>query len=389
MTRASTLLLALLIINTLLGVLCVVVARGERKSKALRLWGWGLLAYSTGILITLPPSLPLALGKILGNALIAYAPILTAQGALTHTTRRLHMRWTIAAFIASVIPIILNHVRASPVVLVDILSPAPIANVLFLISAYTFLRYPPPAARSAARFTAGLFIFSVAVWTLRMISIIETVGKTNDRERADLAIAQIVTAVGATLGMMWIEVRNMQAELQRLADTDALTGLPNRRATMDRVREEAARAARHRREFSLVIFDIDFFKRINDTHGHLAGDAALRHVAQQLDFARRSVDVAGRIGGEEFVVLFSEQSSASALGAANRLRELVSAMPLPYEDTLLSLTMSGGVATYPADGTEWDTLFAAADRRLYEAKRNGRNRIEGPHDVDQPLRASS
>ena len=128
-----------------------------------------------------------------------------------------------------------------------------------------------------ARFS-GLFIFSVVVWTLRMISITTTVGATNDRERADLtialfAIAQIVITVASTLGMMWIEVRNMQAELQRLADTDALTGLPNRRATMDRVREEAARAARHRREFSLVVFDIDFFKRINDTHGRDSRDS--------------------------------------------------------------------------------------------------------------------
>src|SRR5258708_38981276 len=117
-----------------------------------------------------------------------------------------------------------------------------------------------------------------------MVSIIQSGGRTNDRDRADLtialfAVAQIVATVASTLGMLWIEVREMQAELQRLADTDPLTGLPNRRATMDRVREEAARAARHRRPFSLVVFDIDYLKKINDPHAPLGGDAALLHGA--------------------------------------------------------------------------------------------------------------
>ena len=383
MSRANTLVLALLILNTLLGALCLVVARGERKSSALRLWGWGLLVYSVGLLITIPAFLPFAFRKIVGNALIAYAPIFTVEGALAHTHWRLSRRWTLLGFLASVVPIVVNHLGPYTNVLVDILAPAPIANVLFLIAVAAFLRDPPPAARSAARFVAAAFVLSVLIWTLRMVSIIQSVGRTNDRDRADLtialfAVAQIVATVASTLGMLWIEVREMQAELQRLADTDPLTGLPNRRATMDRVREEAARAARHRRQFSLVVFDIDYFKKINDTHGHLGGDAALCNVARMLDAARRSVDVVGRIGGEEFVVLFSEQESASALTAANRLRELVAAMPLPYGEALISMTLSGGVATYPADGEEWDALFASADRRLYAAKNAGRNRVEGP-----------
>jgi diguanylate cyclase (GGDEF)-like protein len=154
---------------------------------------------------------------------------------------------------------------------------------------------------------------------------------------------------------------------------------------MERVGEELARAIRHGREFSLAIFDIDFFKRINDTHGHLAGDAALKHVARLLDGAKRSVDVVGRIGGEEFLLLFSEHDAARAISAANRLRELVAAMPSPYAgEILLSPTLSGGVATYPEDGRDWDTLFAAADGRLYAAKAGGRNRIVGPDTRQEP-----
>jgi diguanylate cyclase (GGDEF)-like protein len=386
-TRANTLVLALLILNTLLGLLCLVVARGERRSAALRLWGWGLLVYSIGLLITIPAFLPFALRKVVGNSLIAFAPILTVAGALSHTHWRVRRSWILPGFIASVIPIVVNHLVAHPNVLVDILSPAPIANVLFIIAALAFLRDPPPSALYAARFVSGVFLFSVVVWTLRMITILTTIGATNDRDRADLtialfAIAQLVIAVGSTLGMLWIEVRQMQAQLQRLADTDPLTGLPNRRAAMDRVAEELARAVRHRREFSLAVFDIDFFKRINDTHGHHAGDAALKHVSRLLDGARRAVDVVGRIGGEEFIVLFSEHDAARAVIAANRLSELVAAMPLPYaNEVVLAPTLSGGVATYPEDGRDWDSLFAAADKRLYAAKSGGRNRIEGPDET--------
>jgi len=380
MSRASTLLLALLILNALLGTLCLVVGRGERRSAALRLWGWGVLLYSAGILVTLPPAIPLALRKILGNAMIAYAPILTTEGVLHNTRFRLRRRWTTLAFLVSVTPIVINHLRPQPLVLVDFLAPAMIANVLFIVAAVVLVRDPIADARSGSRFLAGLMAFSVAIWTLRMISILTSVGATNDRDRADLvialfAIAQIVAVVATTLGLLWIEVRKMEAALRRLADSDALTGLPNRRATLARFAEEAARAARHDLALALVVFDIDHFKRVNDTYGHLAGDAALRHVAKVLSDEKRATDVVGRIGGEEFVAILTEQDTDGAASAANRLREAVAAAPLAAGGAVFSVTLSGGVAVVPHDGRDWDIVFAVADRRLYAAKEGGRNRV--------------
>jgi diguanylate cyclase (GGDEF)-like protein len=383
MSRASTLLLALLILNVLLGTLCLVVARGEPKSRSLRLWGWGLLVYSIGILITLPGFLPFALRKIVGNSLIAYAPILSIDGALSHTGFRLNRRWTTIGFIASVIPIVVNHLGGHFAVLVDILAPAPIANILFLLAAVVLARTPPADARGAARFLSGIFLFTVLVWTLRMAAIWFSVGGSNDRDRADLTvalfgIAQMVAAVSATLGLLWVEVRKMEAALRRLADTDALTGLPNRRATVRQFREEAERAARRQRQLALVVFDVDHFKQVNDTHGHLVGDAVLKHVAAVLSAGSREVDVVGRIGGEEFVCVLSEEGKEGALTAANRLREQIAAASLPHDGRSLSVTLSGGLAVYPADGSDWDHLFTVADRRLYAAKHGGRNRVEGP-----------
>jgi diguanylate cyclase (GGDEF)-like protein len=383
MSRASTLLLALLVLNTLLGVLCLVVSRGQRGSRALRFWGWGLIIYSAGILITIPAALPFDLRKILGNSLIAFAPILSVEGALAYTSRKLDRRWLAGGFLLSILPILRNHLGGHYVVLVDILSPAPLANILFIIAAIALIRVPPPDAKAASRFVAGIFLFSVLVWSCRMVAIWASIGGTNDRDLADLtialfSIAQMVVAVACTLGLLWIEVRIIEAALRRLANTDGLTGLPNRRATVTLFEEEAARASRRGRSFGLVLFDIDHFKQINDSRGHLAGDVALRHVAQLMAATKRGVDTAGRIGGEEFVVIFSEEGHDGAEAAANRIRQRIEESQLHYDGAEIALTVSGGVAIYPMDGTDWDSLFAAADARMYAAKRDGRNRVAAP-----------
>ncbi|HUJ13668.1 MAG TPA: GGDEF domain-containing protein [Thermoanaerobaculia bacterium] len=382
MSRASTMVLALLVLNFLLGVLCLVVARGERRSQALRLWGWGLLAYAVGLLITIPPAIPLDLRKVVGNALIAWAPVLTVDGLLRHTRIRLSRLWVGMALIATIAVLVVNHMQPAYSVVVDMLAPAPIANVLYVFAAVVLIRFPPVDAKSAARFLAGILAFSVLVWTARLLLIWLEIGGTNDRDRADLtvalfAIAQMVIGVAATLGLFWVEVRNMQAALQRLANDDALTGVPNRRATVARFEEEAARAERHGRAFSLVVFDVDSFKQVNDTYGHAFGDITLKHVASVLRANTRDVDAVGRIGGEEFVVILGEESSDGAVAAADRLRACVAATDVTEGTTSIRVTVSGGVATHPTDGVTWDALFTAADQRLYSSKRNGRNRVTG------------
>jgi diguanylate cyclase (GGDEF)-like protein len=383
MTRAATLLLALLLMNVLLGGICLAVSRGENRSRALRSWGAGLLAYAAGILITIAPFLPVGPAKVAGNALIAAAPALCVLGALEHTRTRLSWRWLWAGLAASVLPIALNHLRAQPNVLVDFLSPAPLANLLFGIGAWVLFRSPPKDARPAARFVALSFVYSIAVWTLRMLLIVRSVGASNDRERADLTvalfcIAQMISAVAATLGLLWIEVRLAQATLERVAYLDPLTNLMNRRATLLRFREELARARRSNSPLAMAVLDVDHFKRFNDDHGHLAGDAVLTHVASVLAQTKREHDVLGRVGGEEFVLLFAGQKAREALEAVDRLREQVSESPLSHGRSELRVTLSAGVAVFPGDGADWDTLFAAADLRLYAAKQAGRNRVAGP-----------
>jgi diguanylate cyclase (GGDEF)-like protein len=190
-----------------------------------------------------------------------------------------------------------------------------------------------------------------------------------------LAVFQMLLVVSSTLGLMWVEVRLMEEDLRRSAFTDLLTGLPNRRAMTLRFEEEVARCKRLKQKFGLVLFDIDHFKQINDTHGHYVGDGVLRHIAAALDQAKRAEDVLGRIGGEEFLVILPHHERAASKVAAERLRGAVEAAR-PADGATPGSTVSGGVALYPDDGEDWDKLYVAVDRRMYRAKHAGRNQVE-------------
>jgi len=126
----------------------------------------------------------------------------------------------------------------------------------------------------------------------------------------------------------------------------------------------------------MAIFDIDHFKQVNDRHGHAVGDEVLRGVADALASSKRGEDVLARIGGEEFLVLLAEQGADGARDAAERLRRAAGEAEVRAGDQAVHVTLSGGVALFPSDGADWDHLFAAADRRLYAAKRDGRDRLE-------------
>jgi len=160
-----------------------------------------------------------------------------------------------------------------------------------------------------------------------------------------------------------------------LARTDELTGLANRRAFVEQGRAALDQANRYGRPLSLVMFDIDHFKRINDTHGHAAGDAALRTVADVLRRAARAADTPGRIGGEEFALILPETPAAAAVTLAERLRRDVAALAFEYDGATIRFTCSFGVAEAGRAIAQLDTLLAAADEALYRAKAEGRDRV--------------
>jgi diguanylate cyclase (GGDEF)-like protein len=171
------------------------------------------------------------------------------------------------------------------------------------------------------------------------------------------------------------ELHQAYGRAKDLARTDELTGLPNRRAFLERGTSALELARRHKRPLALIMFDIDHFKRINDTHGHGAGDAALRAVTSVLSRIARASDTPGRLGGEEFGLLLPETRLDDAVTVAERLRRDVGALTVPFDGTAIRITCSFGVAGLQDDLPGLDALLQSADEALYRAKREGRDRV--------------
>ena len=173
---------------------------------------------------------------------------------------------------------------------------------------------------------------------------------------------------------MVTRVRDSREELERLSRTDGLTGLPNRRHLMETLEKEVRRAKRNERPFSLLMVDVDHFKRYNDTFGHLAGDEVLMRLAHVLSAAIRTADYAARYGGEEFTVVLPETSLDRALEVAERIRAKIEEQAFGA-DGAGRITLSIGMAEHPADGATVERVISAADSALYAAKEHGRNRV--------------
>ena len=165
-------------------------------------------------------------------------------------------------------------------------------------------------------------------------------------------------------------------ELYRLAIHDALTGLYNKRYLMDYLQREIDRSARYNRPLSLVLFDIDHFKVINDTMGHLAGDLTLRELADRLRTKVCKDDLLARYGGEEFAAVLTEADRAAAAELAEQLRRTIEERQFNFEGRRYSVTISLGVASIQGDESPYpQELIRRADECLYRAKREGRNRV--------------
>ena len=187
------------------------------------------------------------------------------------------------------------------------------------------------------------------------------------------------------------ELMERNSELERLSVTDGLTELINRRRGMEILRDEMKRSERYDLPMSLLMVDVDHFKRYNDTHGHLEGDMVLRGVAQAIKQATRGVDTASRFGGEEFMVLLPECDADGAMEAARRMRERLAREPFKGG----RVTMSVGAAVFPLHAEDPEGLISAADRALYAAKDAGRDRAElavvdrGAEGGEEPVAAGA
>jgi diguanylate cyclase (GGDEF)-like protein len=171
------------------------------------------------------------------------------------------------------------------------------------------------------------------------------------------------------------ELAALNSKLEKLANTDALTALANRRCLFDRLGEAWSLAERNDRALSCIMFDLDAFKSVNDTYGHAAGDRVLQIIAQAARDCVRRYDVIARVGGEEFCILCPELQLDGAVSLAERLRQTIAATRCPVDGATLAVTASFGVATRSPHHSNPDALIVSADRMLYRAKEAGRNQV--------------
>lgn len=197
--------------------------------------------------------------------------------------------------------------------------------------------------------------------------------QTDPRWLYSLAAAAFLAAC-MVMCQLWLLVTELRRELAVQATTDPLTGALNRRAMEEAAFRETARSIRHGFPLSIVMIDVDGFKRLNDTRGHAAGDCALQALVHLAKANLRAQDVLARTGGEEFAILLPDTPVPAALATAERIRHAVEQLEVPFESGPIRFTVSAGVARFePARGFE--TMMRHADAAMYEAKEHGRNRV--------------
>lgn len=183
--------------------------------------------------------------------------------------------------------------------------------------------------------------------------------------------------LGIIANQVGVSLQNakMYKKMETMATTDGLTGLTNHRAFQERFGDLLARAARHGHAASIILTDVDHFKKVNDTYGHPVGDEVLRRVARVLGDNVRKIDIVARYGGEEFVIVLEATGLDGAVQIADRIRQDIARQTFESDQGSFSCTMSFGVAEFPADGDDREALIEHADCALYHAKESGRNRV--------------
>jgi len=171
------------------------------------------------------------------------------------------------------------------------------------------------------------------------------------------------------------ETVTFEQKLMEMNLKDALTGIHNRRSLEISLKEEIERHKRYGNPLSLIMFDIDFFKKVNDTYGHQCGDFILQQISATIQKSIRSHDILARYGGEEFCCLLPETSLEAAVNLAERFRQNIAQKPYRYQDKRVEVTISLGVSTLTEEATTAEMLLKKADKGLYAAKHAGRNRV--------------
>ena len=373
-----TLLMMLVLTPVLIALAMVTVAWGERH-EGLQFWAAGLginaLAY---VFFGLRNDISPPISILLGNGLTSLALSYLLAAVLRFQRRALH--W----------PMLLLPPLLLSFALLGLLDNFPlrvvVANLVLAgqtaaILQALYVRRSSTAGRGVALVMAGTAL-QLLVLLLRAGSGIT--GALLPQSFLQPGLLQNLTFLSTfaaslitSLGFVFMTKERADEANRRLAALDELTGVANRRSIIAALDRDVGRAIRTRESIAVMMVDIDHFKAVNDTHGHLAGDQVLRCVVDVIQHRIRAQDIVGRYGGEEFLVVLTDTSAQGAQQLAEQLRAAVEATHCTYTGASISVTVSVGVFGGRLEpGDSWDQLIHAADLALYRAKQGGRNRVE-------------
>lgn len=374
-----SLIVASLLVATLMGAVSLVFANMQGgRSRLIGAWGGAMLVVAVGLAgISLRGLVPDLLSIVFANTAVVAGVVLSirAMRVFCGLPPLDATGWVLTAGLF-VFMVLMTEVW--PNYTARLVAVTTAITVISMRAALVLRRNVLPGCERSFRFTEFVFWVVSALSGTQVLAAL-LVGSESVLMPGLLNAITFLFYAGfisvSTLGVMWMEIEHLQKELYHLARFDSLTGLHNRGAFLAEFEREASRASRGTGKFSLVLFDLDRFKRLNDRFGHPAGDKVLREFADILRAGVRKHDVVGRYGGEEFVILMPDVGKDVAMQVAERIREAVQARDFESAGRRMEVTVSGGVATHGEDGAGWEELLKAADDALYAAKDGGRNRI--------------
>ena len=376
-----TLYVTIALASFVMAMTMAMLYKASPRERSLLDWaaaGALIMISSVLAIMSYKTSMPYWLAPALGNTayVLGHGAILAGVGRLLN--RR--AGWWLVILLAICIYLLqlTPPVRGSIGNRLLLLYPFVIAANLYV--AILLLRAPSDELKPAFLPLAGVELFFAAQLSLRwgLVAFDRSLTLTpigNEWLQTTGSLAVLVFLSAVTMGCALIAFRKQELALRQSALMDSLTQCFNRRALQDMAERQFKQCQRTGKHLTLILFDIDHFKSINDSHGHEVGDAALRHVAGVAASAMRTEDMLFRIGGEEFIVMLVDASPEDALHVAERVRQAVHQQSMHTARDPVSLSVSVGIATQHADDVRWDEIMNRADLAMYQSKHAGRNRV--------------
>ena len=380
-----TLLFADLVVQVCCGAGLLLMSGSIPGLKGLRWFAWAYGAASTGLLLAIlhPSVITSSWPLLLGRSLLLLGAVLMTQGIAEFVVPTANvLGWGGGlVLVFSALDLITSRLGRDNQVSVSLFGVAFAAQLL--VGIFVLLGDHEPSERAPSRTIAWMLAAIAAIGLARAaLAPLRGIGANllaNDAFRFGGLVLYMVFSAGMAFGFVWLMTARLRNQLEQQARTDALTGVLNRRALDAEGQREMAASLRRNAPLAILAIDIDHFKRLNDTHGHAAGDVALAAAARWLAHDLRSSDLLARFGGEEFIAVLPDRDAERGLLVAERLRSRLEALEVEHEHQRIRLTASFGVAVLEGENDAWGQILRRADHALYEAKRAGRNcvRIAG------------